>query len=99
MPTRMLPMKIREGSNIPSWPGLGVRVVAPIANSDSTVIPKKGTKPRAITRGADRITVLERGCDREIIHRSEEHTSELHSLMRISYDVFCLKKKNNNQRQ
>src|SRR3546814_7045965 len=29
--------------------------------------------------------------------RSEEHTSELQSLMRISYDVFCLKKKNNNQ--
>src|SRR3546814_9271215 len=26
-------------------------------------------------------------------HRSEEHTSELQSLMRISYDVFCLKKK------
>src|SRR3546814_1578078 len=25
--------------------------------------------------------------------RSEEHTSELQSLMRISYDVFCLKKK------
>src|SRR3546814_3950796 len=25
--------------------------------------------------------------------RSEEHTSELHSLMRISYAVFCLKKK------
>src|SRR3546814_1636635 len=30
--------------------------------------------------------------DRE---RSEEHTSELQSLMRISYAVFCLKKKNN----
>src|SRR3546814_7912024 len=29
-------------------------------------------------------------------HRSEEHTSELQSLMRISYAVFCLKKKNNN---
>src|SRR3546814_2681978 len=26
-------------------------------------------------------------------HRSEEHTSELQSLMRISYAVFCLKKK------
>src|SRR3546814_5071833 len=26
------------------------------------------------------------------IYRSEEHTSELQSLMRISYDVFCLKK-------
>src|SRR3546814_8185171 len=28
--------------------------------------------------------------------RSEEHTSELQSLMRISYAVFCLKKKQNN---
>src|SRR3546814_5285742 len=28
------------------------------------------------------------------LHRSEEHTSELQSLMRISYAVFCLKKKN-----
>src|SRR3546814_2353036 len=28
-------------------------------------------------------------------YRSEEHTSELQSLMRISYAVFCLKKKNN----
>src|SRR3546814_3681850 len=32
------------------------------------------------------------GC-REAGHRSEEHTSELQSLMRISYAVFCLKKK------
>src|SRR3546814_4948515 len=30
----------------------------------------------------------------EAYHRSEEHTSELQSLMRISYAVFCLKKKN-----
>src|SRR3546814_8040979 len=30
--------------------------------------------------------------------RSEEHTSELQSLMRISYAVFCLKKKKNSQR-
>src|SRR3546814_10609718 len=29
-----------------------------------------------------------------LIARSEEHTSELQSLMRISYAVFCLKKKN-----
>src|SRR3546814_2043164 len=40
---------------------------------------------------------------RAIIHgtvagrRSEEHTSELQSLMRISYAVFCLKKKKTNQ--
>src|SRR3546814_758907 len=31
----------------------------------------------------------------ESLFRSEEHTSELQSLMRISYAVFCLKKKNN----
>src|SRR3546814_1611903 len=31
-----------------------------------------------------------------VLWRSEEHTSELQSLMRISYAVFCLKKKNKN---
>src|SRR3546814_2841916 len=30
----------------------------------------------------------------DLVDRSEEHTSELQSLMRISYAVFCLKKKN-----
>src|SRR3546814_6465656 len=33
----------------------------------------------------------------ELLGRSEEHTSELQSLMRISYAVFCLKKKKNKQ--
>src|SRR3546814_5597454 len=32
------------------------------------------------------------------IGRSEEHTSELQSLMRISYAVFCLKKKKDNEK-
>src|SRR3546814_2852660 len=42
----------------------------------------------------DVIAVLQllRGARRHIV-RSEEHTSELQSLMRISYAVFCLKKK------
>src|SRR3546814_7285294 len=40
-------------------------------------------------RPADRRAALGQGAD----HRSEEHTSELQSLMRISYAVFCLKKK------
>src|SRR3546814_10247851 len=31
-----------------------------------------------------------------VMHRSEEHTSELQSLMRISYAVFCLKKTKTN---
>src|SRR3546814_8556207 len=33
-----------------------------------------------------------------VIGRSEEHTSELQSLMRISYAVFCLKKKKKNKK-
>src|SRR3546814_4065658 len=44
----------------------------------------------AVTRVA---LAARRGGDNEA--RSEEHTSELQSLMRISYAVFCLKKKNN----
>src|SRR3546814_5016278 len=39
--------------------------------------------------GMQRLAQLE-----EAVHRSEEHTSELQSLMRISYAVFCLQKKN-----
>src|SRR3546814_9636991 len=46
------------------------------------------------TRGA--ATLSDRRLNRGVgHHRSEEHTSELQSLMRISYAVFCLKKKNN----
>src|SRR3546814_8111255 len=40
--------------------------------------------------GAGGATIHRRGA---ADHRSEEHTSELQSLMRISYAVFCLKKK------
>src|SRR3546814_1048994 len=34
------------------------------------------------------------GAGHDVVVRSEEHTSELQSLMRTSYAVFCLKKKN-----
>src|SRR3546814_1334564 len=40
------------------------------------------------------VEVVEEG----LLERSEEHTSELQSLMRISYAVFCLKKKKTNQK-
>src|SRR3546814_9251569 len=54
-----------------------------------------------ILRGDRRSPVLDPHGDRaEIGHqrdRSEEHTSELQSLMRISYAVFCLKKKKTQQ--
>src|SRR3546814_7922230 len=58
-----------------------------------------------LTEGSARVSMLTAG-GREIVlayaepgavlgERSEEHTSELQSLMRISYAVFCLKKKKN----
>src|SRR3546814_7864164 len=50
------------------------------------VVLQEGIGPR------DRQGVVSRWKGREY-DRSEEHTSELQSLMRISYAVFCLKKK------
>src|SRR3546814_9290233 len=50
------------------------------------------------TRGDDGAVMLGRGIEIVVVvveARSEEHTSELQSLMRISYAVFCLKKKKN----
>src|SRR3546814_3889102 len=49
-----------------------------------------GIRPRRRATEAYRLEVFEAHDG-----RSEEHTSELQSLMRISYAVFCLKKKNN----
>src|SRR3546814_7717540 len=46
--------------------------------------------------GAFEVTVAQVAGAAGALGRSEEHTSELQSLMRISYAVFCLKKKNSN---
>src|SRR3546814_1844892 len=47
---------------------------------------RRGVKKLRLTGGEPLVR-------RDIMKRSEEHTSELQSLMRISYAVFCLKKK------
>src|SRR3546814_6642625 len=52
-----------------------------------------GARPRCVLR-FDRGHAQPPGGRRHDLARSEEHTSELQSLMRISYAVFCLKKKN-----
>src|SRR3546814_5427390 len=62
-----------------------VRVVSYSLSSITTKYPNLALKP---SQGGPWASTC--GC------RSEEHTSELQSLMRISYAVFCLKKKNNN---
>src|SRR3546814_7385256 len=44
-------------------------------------------------------SISEIEADRTVCVRSEEHTSELQSLMRISYAVFCLKKKKSKEKK
>src|SRR3546814_15839959 len=56
------------------------------------VEPVEGARIAVDEFGWDRVQVDGTGHDHT---RSEEHTSELQSLMRISYAVFCLKKKKN----
>src|SRR3546814_6179484 len=61
--------------------------------------PQSSTRRRSSPRTGARASTLRlnrcsrRGSRCKAPRRSEEHTSELQSLMRISYSVFCLKKK------
>src|SRR3546814_12535859 len=61
--------------------------IAPHDVIDSFSFPFPGFSPDFLQGGAAVSEVADQP-------RSEEHTSELQSLMRISYAVFCLKKKN-----
>src|SRR3546814_4875293 len=56
-----------------------------------------GHHPVSHVPGHHRIAPAQHAAAAHHLSRSEEHTSELQSLMRISYAVFCLKKKNKNQ--
>src|SRR3546814_3884283 len=69
-----------------------------ICTHGRTAQPSSAANPRFHRRlecGARPATDLARDRGAAGLARSEEHTSELQSLMRISYAVFCLKKKNN----
>src|SRR3546814_1870729 len=54
---------------------------------------KKGTDSRTIASEEQLLSITLDEALAIYAQRSEEHTSELQSLMRISYAVFCLKKK------
>src|SRR3546814_5498848 len=69
------------GHSIPS------RGAAAAAPQPAPAVPAAAAKPEFLT--TDEAAALLR-----LQPRSEEHTSELQSLMRISYAVFCLKKQN-----
>src|SRR3546814_6981725 len=65
----------------------GARIIATLINAMYKYEVKKGIATLCIGGG-----------EATAMARSEEHTSELQSLMRISYAVFCLKKKKHNSR-
>src|SRR3546814_9254455 len=63
--------------------------------TDVTAFRRNDVKSRFLAAiGHDLLQPLHAASDAVSGARSEEHTSELQSLMRISYAVFCLKKKN-----
>src|SRR3546814_6458577 len=67
-------------------PASGIKVLNPRLN--------RRTRPAGVARPTTRDLLPRRGLGRKRDpSRSEEHTSELQSLMRISYAVFCLKQK------
>src|SRR3546814_9264621 len=86
-PSQVLRGKLEPGRTLtPRRPGSGsVRRRDHGSRRDGHEDPARGRHPRAC-----------RGVRLHAPRRSEEHTSELQSLMRISYAVFCLKKKNKN---
>src|SRR3546814_2653896 len=89
------------------WLGLGERHLAGLAFNEMV---RSGELSAPIVIGRDHLDTgsvaspnreteaMLDGTDAVSDWRSEEHTSELQSLMRISYAVFCLKKKNKNQK-
>src|SRR3546814_9164556 len=112
-PDRVIPLRLREAMNttirfpadeiiedvyvsdpvsfeaiVPRSNVVMVRVIRPGADGNLVSMGKSGNLYQFYVRGEGANTKV----------RSEEHTSELQSLMRISYAVFCLKKKTTNNK-
>src|SRR3546814_3911528 len=84
-------LRIQPFPNLPNEPMRRHRVSLSIDRSDSSTIHARGL---ATSGGQGNPHLFQLS-----VERSEEHTSELQSLMRISYAVFCLKKKKKNTLQ
>src|SRR3546814_7693516 len=78
-------------------------VTGKVTGEDGSPLPGVSVVVEGTTIGAqtdlDGVYELVVPVDAETLVRSEEHTSELQSLMRISYAVFCLKKKKKIEKQ
>src|SRR3546814_558722 len=85
----------------PTCQGRGTIVETPCSNCRGSGVEHRPREVKvrvpAGVQDGQRIRLKGRGAPGRNGGRSEEHTSELQSLMRISYAVFCLKKKNKTQ--
>src|SRR3546814_9988031 len=78
----------------------GYGFIAPEGGGDDAFVHISAVERAGMhTLNKDQRVSYELETDRRGKTRSEEHTSELQSLMRISYAVFCLKKKNHQQQR
>src|SRR3546814_1643100 len=77
---------LHEGCLLPGHDGNGHDHDYEVSPSGHLLLAKLGIDTAAVAK-------QRRGFARPCLDRSEEHTSELQSLMRTSYAVFCLKKK------
>src|SRR3546814_2027930 len=67
-------------------------------NNQLVALERQGGRPDLSRLSTTERNSIEAACSTDkYVNRSEEHTSELQSLMRISYAVFCLKKKKHNK--
>src|SRR3546814_1782710 len=83
---------VREESSLSGrWLQLHLPRLSPPAAADE---PEGRARGRGLWLYDDALEARQGFARRRRADRSEEHTSELQSLMRISYAVFCLKKKN-----
>src|SRR3546814_1205233 len=79
---------------LPAFRGMGVEQFIG-ERPDDVVVQRLGARGKILVPPpARRIERITRRLRHAPFFRSEEHTSELQSLMRISYAVFCLKKTN-----
>src|SRR3546814_3405170 len=80
-----------------AWPERPITIIVPWAAGGGTDATARIVGTLLEKELGNPVNVVNRAGGNGVVgHRSEEHTSELQSLMRISYAVFCLKKKNNN---
>src|SRR3546814_6460542 len=71
----------------------GAKVVIADIDEDGAERAANEMRETGAEAAAYRLDLADEASIEALVDRSEEHTSELQSLMRISYAVFCLKKK------